>query len=310
MAVKIRHCNSSQSRIVFAYLVFFKKMGLKDKIVINLNLILSYFLAYYGDKIMTSMVSDYRNEFKKACDFQESLDVLSSITSSFGFTQIVYSYLPVPPRLPDGEWMPLKPHVRNFPKGWYNGWKEFERDNPYYHFCFKGTLPFDWKDVQTSEYLSKREQEAWKYLADFGLHRGISTPIHLPGGRFAAIAAIVDKPTANWYNIKSNAKSKLLTLTHVFQDVIHEKGFEKEIEYGLTVSLSPREKECLGWAAAGKTSVETAIIIDRSMETVRLHIKNAMLKLSVHNRVHAVAKALQMGLIEPWDTHPNSYTTH
>ena len=110
-------------------------------------------------------------------------------------------------------------------------------------------------------------------------------------------------------NIKSIAKSKLLCLTHIFHDVIHERGFEKEIKYSLPVSLSPREKECLGWAAAGKTSVETAIIIDRSMETVRLHIKNAMLKLGVHNRVHAVAKAVQMGLIEPCDTHKNSYVS-
>jgi LuxR family transcriptional regulator len=259
---------------------------------------------------MTSIMSDYRNEFKHACSFQESMDVLAEVTSTFGFTQVLYAYLPVPPRLPDGEWMPLKLNVRNFPTGWYNGWKDFEKDDPYYHFCFRGTLPFEWGDVQNCENLNAREKDAWKYLADFGLHRGITTPIHLPGGRFAAISAIVDRPRANWSNIKSNAKSKLLCLTHVFHDVIHERGFEKEIKYSLPVSLSPREKECLGWAAAGKTSVETAIIIDRSMETVRLHIKNAMLKLGVHNRVHAVAKAVQMGLIEPCDTHTNSYVNH
>jgi len=158
--------------------------------------------------------------------------------------------------------------------------------------------------------LNSREQDAWKYLADFGLHRGITTPIHLPGGRFAAISAIVDRPTANWSKIKSHSNSKLLCLTHIFHEIIHERGFEKEIKYSLPISLSPREKECLGWAAAGKTSIETAIIIDRSMETVRLHIKNAMLKLSVHNRVHAVAKAVQMGLIEPGNTPTNSYVTH
>ena len=72
---------------------------------------------------MTSIMSDYRNEFKHAGNFQESMDVLAEITSTFGFTQVLYAYLPVRPRLPDGEWMPLKLNVRNFPTGWYSGWK-------------------------------------------------------------------------------------------------------------------------------------------------------------------------------------------
>ena len=45
-------------------------------------------------------------------------------------------------------------------------------------------------------------------------------------------------------------------------------------KYGHVVDelkLSPRELECLKWAAAGKTAWETSIILDISEGTVKFH---------------------------------------
>jgi DNA-binding CsgD family transcriptional regulator len=61
--------------------------------------------------------------------------------------------------------------------------------------------------------------------------------------------------------------------------------------------LTPREGECLTWAARGKTSDEIAAILHRSTETVEFHLSNAMLKLQARNRAHAVAIACTRGLI-------------
>jgi DNA-binding CsgD family transcriptional regulator len=61
--------------------------------------------------------------------------------------------------------------------------------------------------------------------------------------------------------------------------------------------LTPREGECLTWAARGKTSDEIAAILHRSIETVEFHLSNAMLKLQARNRAHAVAIACTRGLI-------------
>ena len=63
--------------------------------------------------------------------------------------------------------------------------------------------------------------------------------------------------------------------------------------------LKPRECESLQWAAAGKTSAETATILSLSIHTVNQHLADATTKLRASNRVHAVAKALHLGLISP-----------
>lgn len=56
--------------------------------------------------------------------------------------------------------------------------------------------------------------------------------------------------------------------------------------------LSPRELDCLKWAAAGKTVWETSIILGISQSTVRFFFENVRHKLDAANTTHAVAKAL------------------
>ena len=65
------------------------------------------------------------------------------------------------------------------------------------------------------------------------------------------------------------------------------------------MQLSQRERDCLNWAAQGKSSCDIATILMISENTVNFHVKNAMKKLDTSTRIVAVIKAIQMGLIEP-----------
>ena len=62
-------------------------------------------------------------------------------------------------------------------------------------------------------------------------------------------------------------------------------------------ALTRREVEILHWSAAGKTAVEQGIILDISKNTVSFHLKNIYRKLDVGNRVSAVARAIELGII-------------
>ena len=62
-------------------------------------------------------------------------------------------------------------------------------------------------------------------------------------------------------------------------------------------ALTQRECDCLQWAAAGKTSIETGIILGLSPHTVNQYLSSATVRLEAVNRTHAVTKAAQMGLI-------------
>ena len=65
----------------------------------------------------------------------------------------------------------------------------------------------------------------------------------------------------------------------------------------MNVSLSKRQRECLIWAAEGKTSEEIAFILKLSSSMVVRHLENAGEKLHSENRTQCVAKAVDQKLI-------------
>lgn len=62
--------------------------------------------------------------------------------------------------------------------------------------------------------------------------------------------------------------------------------------------LTPREVDCLRWAANGKTDGEIAEILSIARWTVVTYLQNAKIKLGCSNRTSAVATALVLGIIE------------
>ena len=81
----------------------------------------------------------------------------------------------------------------------------------------------------------------------------------------------------------------VMEIIHLFASVRGMTSFNR---------LSNREKECLAWAAAaGKSSIETGLILKLSPHTVNGHVKSAVRKLDVVNRVQAIAKACRLRII-------------
>jgi len=66
-------------------------------------------------------------------------------------------------------------------------------------------------------------------------------------------------------------------------------------------SLTPREREILGWMAAGLQNKEIARRLDLSLATVRNHIHNTLEKLGVHSKLEAVSLAYRNGWVGPED---------
>lgn len=62
--------------------------------------------------------------------------------------------------------------------------------------------------------------------------------------------------------------------------------------------LSPREREVLTLIAAGADLGQIADELTISVTTVRTHARNALQKLGARNRAHAIALAMQHGMID------------
>jgi DNA-binding CsgD family transcriptional regulator len=61
--------------------------------------------------------------------------------------------------------------------------------------------------------------------------------------------------------------------------------------------LTSKEAECLRWCKEGKTNWEIGEIMSISERTVEFHLSNTTKKLGVSNRITAVVKGIQLGLI-------------
>jgi DNA-binding CsgD family transcriptional regulator len=61
--------------------------------------------------------------------------------------------------------------------------------------------------------------------------------------------------------------------------------------------LTSKEVECLRWCKEGKTNWEIGEILSISEKTVEFHISNTIRKLGVSNRITAVVKGIQRGII-------------
>ena len=64
------------------------------------------------------------------------------------------------------------------------------------------------------------------------------------------------------------------------------------------VALTNRERDCVAWAAEGKTEWESAAILGIAPKTVESHLIAARRKLNAANKVHLIAKALRLGIID------------
>lgn len=226
-----------------------------------------------------------------------AMDILHGTVVRLGFPLVDYSYMPVP-RLRTGEWRAPPLMTRNFPRGWDREWNKHRRHDPYFHACFEGRRFVDWSVIQRRTNLDSRERDCLNYLADQGICRGLTVPIHLAGGRFAFVTVAGDSPEEEWQLRASRWCEAIFLLAHYFHHIVLSK-FDTPFNTGGCAPLSPREAECLHWAAQGKTTEETAIILGLSLETVRIHLKRATVKLDAANRSHAVAKALSLGYIDP-----------
>ncbi len=63
------------------------------------------------------------------------------------------------------------------------------------------------------------------------------------------------------------------------------------------VALTPKEKEVLRCIRKGQCTSEIAAALSVRQSTVKFHVRNIMDKLEASNRAHAVAIAIEQGLL-------------
>ena len=149
--------------------------------------------------------------------------------------------------------------------------------------------PYTWTEGLSFDDYSRSEQNIVFEAADYGLSSGLVIPI--TGIRVgAAVVTIAGDQT----ELSSRARAELHFAAIYAQARIRSLT---KCQDEPRPNLSGRERECLEWAAMGKSDWEIGEILSISERTAGSHIERAKQKFGVATRIQAVVSALRSGAI-------------
>lgn len=171
--------------------------------------------------------------------------------------------------------------------------------DPVVRHCWSESSPVMWDRLDYADgKQGERERTLMKEAREFGLRSGISIPIHGAGAEGCMLSLASEKDSIS---LTAQDQTGLQLVAQSMHDVAKRIISRSSASQArITDKLSPREMECLSWTARGKTSWAIARILEVSENTVTFHLRNAIKKLEVTNRSHAVAKAISLSKITPF----------
>lgn len=186
--------------------------------------------------------------------------------------------------------------VSNYPERWL----EHYIDNDYINIdavlaaAVNTNANISWRHLRPK--LNPAQRRIFDEAGEFKITQGVTIPVHGHGGSLATLTVGSDKSDTAFEEVWRESRYALqLTAFHTHEAASRMAACGQTGE----THLSPRERECLLWAARGKSAWETGTIIGTSERAVRFHFENVLNKLGVHSKIHAVVKAIVTGQIVP-----------
>jgi DNA-binding CsgD family transcriptional regulator len=147
--------------------------------------------------------------------------------------------------------------------------------------------PFIWSQV---ELVSPAELAVFNVLSDFQISDGLAVPAHGDNG-------YVGVTSMGFERLHEIAPADLSAITFTAMVLQNHMRSLAPAAVRAGPRLSPRERDCIGLIAEGKSDWEIGEILGVAETTVITHVQSARRKLGARTRAHAVALCLLSGLI-------------
>lgn len=180
--------------------------------------------------------------------------------------------------------------ISTYPVKWTDHYlqQNYERLDPVIIEAFATPEPFEWGHEFSGRRLSKLQHGLLDEAAQFGIRCGFTVPIHDPRGPIAAVTFAADERRATFQRCIEQHRHVLQLMAMYFHAQARRRLMPNRVVDG--VALSPRELECLEWAAQGKSASEIGRLLNISRRTAAFHLDNAKTKFGVRTICQAVAK--------------------
>lgn len=224
----------------------------------------------------------------------ELLSAAQGVVEALGFQRFVYALRKFKP----------EGGVDDFFFGTYPGaWQEHYQAmgylliDPTVAHCFSKTTPIVWTHRLFEEAGAAQLHDD---AIQCGVSAGVCFPVHNAHFRSGAIVGLTnedDTDRASPLCLDILARGQLFAC--YLNETIHKLLRAQELPLVSAGRYTPRELECLAWAAHGLSTKQIADRLNLSDDGVNFHFRNLFPKLKVGNRRQAVARAISYGLIRP-----------
>lgn len=188
--------------------------------------------------------------------------------------------------------------ISSYPKSWTSRYLrlQYQQLDPVVLQARAEQKIFSWGSANGSIRPKDREQRRFfDEATEFGIKSGITVPVRAGFGRMAAFTFATDDPLMKPEILLATSQDVIRLLAFYFH--AHLRGRPPTAEVSKVLILSQRERQCLAWAACGKTVSETAVLVGVTPRTVAFHLENARRKLDAVSIAHCVALAMRLRLL-------------
>jgi DNA-binding CsgD family transcriptional regulator len=215
---------------------------------------------------------------------------MERFAKNMGFEHFAYALTINAPSLKSQQYI-----INGFPHHWVERYlsRGYFKIDPLVRFAENSTLPAIWDDQMFHQ---GKSVEFWEEARAFGLQAGLSFAVHEQPGVTGIFSLSRDKAL----DLHGNALAALVGRAQIFASLLHQAVARIDLpklipEQGAI--LTARERECLKWAADGKTAWEIGQILSIAERTAVFHINNVIQKLGATNKTQAIVRAAALRLV-------------
>lgn len=251
---------------------------------------------------MNGCLEGFLSCLNSARSVQETWNGTVTLLKSFGFDLMMYGYTGFGSAGRETEVTTLS----NFPAAYQHRYhqEQYFRDDPVVHHCISSLAPLRvgrdslhlWPDQGRG--LAKNQRRIVDEAAECGMSVGVVIPLRSPGRYPLAGMSLSNAMKPQEFERLMEQWGHIAQLAVLYAHVRLQVLLQTPKDATTAPLLSSRERECLQWVSRGLSSPEIARRASLSAKTVDFHLANAMKKLRVATRSHAVAQAMIHGLLQ------------
>jgi len=190
--------------------------------------------------------------------------------------------------------MPVVQHIESgYPDAYFKMYveKDFQSRDPTVRHVLASEDLLVWDEKMYSEDSYEIMEESKRHKLGYGM----SVPVHEGPNVRSVLSLARDMPI-----VCPREKGQLEDGARVLAQCVHvgmSRLLKPVLSDAVRPKLTPRELECLQWAALGKSAGVTADLLKVSESVVKFHLKNVFGKLGVSSKSRAVAVGVSLGLV-------------